>query len=196
MSAAPPTPSATLPVTTRSGRRLAPEKLPSAGCLTLIGMAGVGKSTVGRLLAQELGWAHLDTDRLLEAYYGLPLQDIFDNLGRQAFLQAEEAVVAGLNMRRCVISTGGSVIYGPTAMERLRRLGPVIHLQACLQTIECRIDNLDQRGLAKAPGQGLDALLAEREPLYLRAACWSLPTDQLSPEQSSACILDWLETAP
>lgn len=156
-------------------------------------MAGVGKSTIGRYLAQELDWAQLDTDHLLEAFYGLPLQEIFDELGHKPFLLAEELVVANLGAKRCIISTGGSVIYGPRAMTRLHELGPVVYLAASMETIRQRIDNPGQRGLAMAPGQTLDQLFAERRPLYDREAGLVVQTDALGPEMCAKTILDWLE---
>lgn len=161
--------------------------------MSLIGMAGAGKSTVGLLLAQKLAWAHLDTDRLLESFYGLPLQGIFDALGLASFLQAEELVVANLGVKRCVVSTGGSVIYGPRAVARLRELGPVVHLHASLETIRQRIDNADQRGLAMAPEQTLDSLYAERLPLYTQAAALRIETDVLSPAACADEISAWLK---
>lgn len=172
-----------------------PLKIADGGCISLIGMAGVGKSTVGRQLALRLDWPHLDTDRLLEAYYGKPLQSIFDALGLQDFLQAEETVVANLGAKRCVISTGGSVVYGSSAVEKLRALGPVIHLDATSETIERRIDDLDQRGLAMAPGQTLAMLHAERAPLYAKAATKVIHTDDISPEDCVEQILAWLQEA-
>ncbi|HWR03557.1 MAG TPA: shikimate kinase, partial [Humidesulfovibrio sp.] len=74
------------------------------GSVSLIGMAGAGKSTLGRLLAEKIGWAHLDTDRLIESFYGLPLQDVVDGLGLAKFLEAENRLVATLSVRRTVIS--------------------------------------------------------------------------------------------
>ena len=62
-----------------------PARLSPQGCLSLIGMAGAGKSTLGRIVAERLGWAHIDTDRLLEAYYGMPLQTLLDGLGLADF---------------------------------------------------------------------------------------------------------------
>ena len=105
-----------------------------------------------------------DTDRLLECYYGRPLQQIFDTLGRETFLQAEEIIVAGLGSKRCVISTGGSVVYGAKAMAKLRTLGPVVFLSATLKTVRGRLDNIQDRGLAIAPGQSIDSLYHERIP--------------------------------
>ena len=176
-----------------SARRPHPHKLPPGSCVTLIGMAGAGKSTVGRFLAQKLHWTQLDTDRLLEAFYGLPLQEIFDELGLEAFLLAEELVVANLGAKRCVISTGGSVVYGHRAMAKLQELGPVVHLFAELETIRQRIHNPDQRGLAMAPGQTLDSLYEERRPLYANAASLVVSTEELSPEACAEAVLDWLE---
>jgi len=176
-----------------SAHELHPGKMPPGGCISLIGMAGVGKSTVGAHLARELDWAHLDTDRLLEAFYGLPLQQIFDELGRESFLAAEELVVANMGAKRCVISTGGSVVYGPRAVARLRELGPVVHLQAELEVVRSRIDNIDQRGLAMAPGQTLDSLYEERRPLYAAAATLVVATDKLTPLQCAEAILHWLK---
>lgn len=176
-----------------SARRLHPDKLPPGGCISLIGMAGAGKTTVGQHLAHKLGWTQLDTDRLLEAFYGLPLQEIFDELGHADFLQAEELVVANLGAKRCVVSTGGSVVYGPRAVSKLQELGPVVHLFAELETIRQRIHNPDQRGLVMAPGQTLDALYEERRPLYANAASLVVSTEELSPEACAEAILDWLE---
>jgi len=147
-------------------------------------MAGAGKSTLGRLLAEKLGWAHLDTDRLIEAYYGLNLQDILDGLGLPAFLKAEETLVSMLGVRRVVISTGGSVVYGPAAVERLKLLGPVVFLQIGLPTFLKRVGNAGNRGLAIAPGLTKEDLFRERQPLYEAAADFTLPTD--SPDRSAA----------
>ncbi len=174
---------------------LATPFLPPGACISLIGMAGVGKSTIGGLLAQALGWACLDTDRLLEAYYGRPLQQIFDTLGRETFLLAEECVVAGLGAKRCVVSTGGSVVYGPRAVTRLQSLGPVVYLAACLETVQQRLDNVCERGLAIAPGQSIESLYQQRIPLYLRAAHLILHTDLLTPAECRDFILNWWRDA-
>jgi shikimate kinase len=162
-------------------------------CVSLIGMAGAGKSTVGRALAGLLGWAHLDTDRLMESYFGAPLQTLFDAFGRQRFVQAEERLVADLGLRRCVISTGGSVIYGPRAVERLRSLGPVVFLEADLETVRSRIGCAEGRGLVLSPCRTLDELYAQRRPLYREAAHHVLATDGRDPEQCARALQQWLE---
>ncbi len=161
-------------------------------CVTLIGMAGAGKSTVGRLVAAGLGFAHLDTDDLICAAYARPLQEAYDYLGRERFLRAEEELVAGLDLARSVISTGGSVVYGPRAMARLKTLGPVIHLHADLDSVAARVAANPQRGLCIAPGQTLAELCAEREPLYRAAAQYVQDSCNLSAPQCAEAILRWL----
>lgn len=164
--------------------------------ISLVGMAGAGKSTVGAVLAERLGWAQVDTDSLIEAYFGAPLQKVFNSLGHDAFLDAEEGVVADLAARRCIISTGGSVIYRRRAVERLRELGPVVFLQASFETIQRRVKPQSHRGLAIKPGQTLESLYEERQPLYLGAADLILPVDELSPEECAQRILDWIGLKP
>lgn len=169
------------------------QRISKTGCVSLIGMAGAGKSTLGRLLAERLGWAHLDTDRLIEAYYGLPLQELLDGLGLTAFLKAEETLVSMLGLRRTVISTGGSVVYGPVAMERLKLLGPVIHLEISLPTFLVRVGDAGNRGLAMAPGLTREDLYLERQPLYQAAADFTLSTDTTDRMAGVERLLAWLK---
>ena len=167
------------------------------GCVSLIGMAGAGKSTLGRLLAEKIGWAHVDTDRVIESFYGLPLQEIVDGLGLEKFLEAENTLVALLNLRRAVISTGGSVIYGRQAMERLHLLGPVVHLDVGMQSFLKRVGDGGNRGLAIAPGRSLEDLFLERQPLYRAAADFTLSTDTGDHQASLERLHAWLtEDAP
>lgn len=162
------------------------------GCVSLIGMAGAGKSTLGRLLADKLGWAHLDTDRLIEAFYGLPLQEVLDGLGLEKFLEAENTLVALLNVRRAVISTGGSVVYGREAMERLHLLGPVVHLDISMESFLRRVGDGGNRGLAIAPGRTREDLFLERQPLYEATADFTLSTDSSDHNASLERLHAWL----
>lgn len=162
------------------------------GCVTLIGMAGAGKTTVGKALAKQLGWAHMDTDQLVEAFFGRPLQDVFDALGRDGFIRAEEEIVAQVGAKRVVISTGGSVIYGPLAMERLKSLGPLVHLDPGVQATCARVGGAHGRGLAIADGQTVRDLYNERKPLYEQAAALTVDTASESPEDCAKRIVLWL----
>ena len=167
-------------------------ELSSRNSITLVGMAGAGKTTVGQALALELDWVHLDTDRLMEAHWGRPLQDVYDGMGRQAFIRAEEDLVAGLDLRRTVISTGGSVIYGPRAVSRLRALGPVVFLRPDVRTVTRRVADAKGRGLAIAEGQTVAGLYAERIPLYEAAADLTLDSGRLSPRECALHVRSWL----
>lgn len=157
--------------------------LSESQCVTLVGIAGAGKSTLAPLLAQRLGWQWMDTDRLLEAYYGRPLDGIYSHLGRDGFLACESGLVERLGASRMVISTGGSVIYSPVAMDRLRLLGPVVWLRIGLQTFLSRVGDASGRGFARRPGQQLAEIFAERTPLYRDGCDLAVDTDQGTPEQ-------------
>lgn len=158
-------------------------------CITLIGMAGAGKSTLAPLLAKALGWAHLDTDRHIEAYYALPLQAIYDQFGHEEFLGIEGYLVSELMLYRTVISTGGSVIYSDNAVNRLGKLGPLVHLDITEDTFLQRVGDGNDRGLAIAPGLTLSDLYKERQPLYHAAADVTIRTDECTPEECVRLIL-------
>ncbi|WP_285905356.1 homoserine kinase [Pseudodesulfovibrio pelocollis] len=164
-------------------------------CITLVGMAGAGKSTLGRALAERLGWGQLDTDRHLEAYYGLPLQGIMDHFGLAQFLHIEGHLVSQLSLTRTIISTGGSVIYSEAAMARLRELGPVVMLDIDEHTFLDRVGDGRDRGLAIAPGETLRDLFARRQPMYRAVADIVVRTDCDAPEACVDCILQHIDFA-
>lgn len=159
-------------------------------CLTLIGMAGAGKSTLAPMIAEAMGWAFFDTDRYIEAYYAMPLQEVYDTFGHAKFLQIEEKLVSEVKLFRTVISTGGSVVYGPKAIEALKKLGPVVYLQIDHSTFRERVGDAEGRGLAVGPNQTMDDIYHERQPLYAAAADITVRTDTGSPEDAVREILD------
>lgn len=138
--------------------------------LVLIGMAGVGKSTVGVLLAKATGRRFLDTDVHIQAREGRTLQAIIDADGIEAFCRIEAARIRELDLSAAVIATGGSAVYSDTAMGHLADGGTVVHLDLPLTLVERRITNLHSRGLVMQKGQTLADLYAERQPLYRRWA--------------------------
>ena len=138
--------------------------------IVLIGMAGSGKSTIGRLLARQLDRHFLDTDTLIEKNVNKHLQEIIDTESPAGFRRIEEGVILRLNCRNRVIATGGSVVYSQAAMEHLRRIGQIILLKVELSVLTARICNAATRGLVKKPEQSFADLYAERLPLYVRYA--------------------------
>ncbi len=161
-------------------------------CITLIGMPGAGKSTVGHALARHLGWGFVDTDYLIESVYGTVLQNVADALEKEAFLDVEATVVASLRAKRIVVATGGSVVYRSEAMRQLLAMGPVIHLEATLPLILERIARKPDRGLAIAPGQTIEDIFRERQALYHKYALCSIPVDVLTPQECAEAVLDAL----
>lgn len=157
--------------------------------ISLIGMAGAGKSTVGGALAQELGWAFIDSDHLIEAAYGARLQDITDALGKEAFLDTEARVICAIKANRTVIATGGSVIYRADAMRHLAELGPVVFLDVPFALIEERVSRNPERGIAMNPGEKLEDIFNERLALYTRYADLHCPAEGKNPTQCAQWIL-------
>ena len=140
------------------------------GNITLIGMPGAGKSTVGVLLAKRLGYGFLDTDLLLQQQEGALLQTLVDRLGTERFLDLEADMLCRVDCRRTVIAPGGSAVCRQRGMDHLRRLGPVVYLHLPARELERRLYNLNSRGIALRPGETLADLYAFRAPLYRRYA--------------------------
>lgn len=136
------------------------------GNVTLIGMPGSGKSTVGVLLAKFLGYGFLDVDLLIQQQQDALLQEILDRRGVAAFLDAEEQAVLGLQCDEHVIAPGGSAVCRERAALHLKELGPVVYLRVELEELQRRIQNLSTRGIAMEPGQTLADVMAIRAPLY------------------------------
>ena len=142
----------------------------NADNLILIGMPGSGKSTVGVLLAKRTARAFVDTDLLIQTAVGRPLQDIVDRDGYVELRRIEEEVLLGIECRSHVVATGGSAVYSDKAMRHLKTGGRVVFLDVDLQSLQERVGDFSQRGLAKRPDQTFAELFAERGALYRRYA--------------------------
>ena len=138
--------------------------------IVLIGMPGVGKSTIGVILAKILAYHFLDSDLVIQEREGKRLHQIISEVGTEGFLKIENDVNASLQVEKTVIATGGSAIYGAEAMEHLKEIGEVVYLKADYPTICKRLGNLEKRGVALKPGQTLKDLYDERTVLYEKYA--------------------------
>lgn len=161
--------------------------------IVLIGMAGVGKSTIGVLLAKALARPFIDTDVRIQAAEGRRLQDIIDADGLDAFLAKEERYVLDLDVHGAVIATGGSVVYSPKAMAHLKANGTVVYLALPMHELESRVTNMDSRGLVIHPGQTFAHLYEEREPLYEEYADVKINCQGHTHDQIVYRILEFLE---
>ena len=138
--------------------------------IVLIGMPGVGKSTVGVILAKELGYQFVDADLVIQQQEGKLLREIIEEVGTEGFIQVENRVNAGLECSKTIIATGGSVIYGKEAMEHLKEIGTVVYLEVSFPTLEKRLSDIKGRGVVLKEGQTLYDLYEERTPLYEKYA--------------------------
>jgi shikimate kinase len=138
--------------------------------ITLIGMPGSGKSTLGRLLAQDFGHRFVDSDEIIASLSGRTLQQIIDEKGEEEFLVIEEAALLSLKGNRKVFSPGGSCVFSPRAMEYLRAFSLVIFLDVSPEILEKRLKttNLDMRGIVGLKSMSLQELFALRRPLYMK----------------------------
>lgn len=162
--------------------------------ITLIGMPGSGKSTVGRLLARELGYDFLDVDPLIVKKYRTPnLQKVLDDLGTEAFLDAEAEVITSISCDNTVLAPGGSAVLREKGAMHLKALGPVVYLKPSVQALTRRLGNLSTRGVTLAPGQTLADLCAYRAPFYEKYADITIAGDQRGPEETLAFVLPALE---
>ncbi|TYT74099.1 shikimate kinase [Desulfobotulus mexicanus] len=160
--------------------KTAPSPQPAKTNLILTGMPGAGKSTLGVLAAKILGMDFLDTDLVIQSHEKKRLSEIIEENGLNAFKEIEARHVAALKVSHTVIATGGSVIYSEKAMENLASQGLILHLALSLPELEKRLGNLDERGVARMPGQSLEALFNERIPLYKKWADAEIACDGLS----------------
>ena len=140
------------------------------GNIILIGMPGCGKTTIGTELSETLGYGYVDSDSVIVAREGKRLPEIIEQVGREGFLDIEAKVNSELCADRCVIATGGSVIYRDYAMQKLKTMGKVVYLQLTYETIEHRLGDLKARGVALKEGFTLRDLYEERTPLYEKYA--------------------------
>lgn len=161
--------------------------------VTLIGMPGVGKSTLGVVLAKVLGYQFLDSDLLIQKEEKRRLYQIIDQEGVEGFKKIENRVNASIDVSDTVIATGGSVVYCEEAMEHLKSIGKVVYLKLSLESLSKRLGNLKGRGVLLKKGQTLKDLYNERVPLYEKYADIVVDEEGKDLETSLQAVLDALK---
>ena len=160
--------------------------------IVLIGMPGVGKSTVGVILAKMIGYQFTDADLLIQKQEGKLLHEIIAEKGTDGFIEIEERVNASIEASHTIIATGGSVVYGKKAMEHLSCIGTVVYLKVPYDTLEKRLEDKKGRGVVLKEGQTLRTLYDERTPLYEKYADIEISEDGLNVEQTVEKLLERL----
>jgi shikimate kinase len=157
----------------------------------LIGMMGVGKTTVGRLLARQLGYGFIDTDALIEQAAGKTINEIFARDGEDAFRQLESQVLSEVSAyTRLTIATGGGIAQQRFNWSYLRH-GLIIWLDAPVEVLIKRLQDDTTRPLLQNddPAQALQKLLDQRRSLYAEADL-HIPIDgSETPEQLVSRIM-------
>lgn len=156
--------------------------------LTLIGMPGAGKSTVGIILAKNLSMGFIDTDILIQINQQQSLQDILNASDYLNLRRIEEQEICKLNVDNHVIATGGSAAYSDKAMQHLRKISTVVFLQVEYEEIKRRIKNFETRGIAKAENQTFLELFTERQNLYRKYADTIIPCTETDQEETAQLV--------
>ena len=138
--------------------------------ITLIGMAGAGKTTIGKKLAKILSLNFLDGDKIIEGEINESIQKFIDQKGREEFTKIEESVLLSIKFDETLLATGGSAILCDSAMQFMRKESEVIFLDVSYENISQRITNLSERGLVRNSNQSLQETYNERMNLYRKYA--------------------------
>lgn len=135
--------------------------------ITLIGMPGSGKSTIGKILAENFGWRFIDLDIYIKEQTGRSHSEILAEKGDQEFIRLEGDLALGLDFDRLVFSPGGSIVYSDKAMEKIKNETKIFQLHLPVSEIRKRLGaDIDSRGIVGLEERGLDGLFAERDVLY------------------------------
>ncbi|XHX79666.1 MAG: shikimate kinase [Stenomitos frigidus ULC029] len=137
----------------------------------LIGMMGAGKTTIGKLLAAQLGYRFMDTDALVEQIAGLSISKLFAQAGEATFRQLENQVLAELcAYTKLVVATGGGIVLKRENWGCLRH-GIVVWLDVPVEQLQRRLKTDTTRPLLQTadPSIELQSLLEQRQSLYAQA---------------------------
>jgi len=154
-----------------------------SGNLFLVGMMGAGKTTVGKLLAHQLGKTFIDSDEEIQQRTGVTIPHIFDVEGEAGFRQREVNIIQELvKLDNIVLATGGGVVLNEQSRDVLRCNGTVVYLKSAVHDLwqRTRHDRSRPLLLAADPRAKLKELYEQRDPLYTQVADLVMPTGKQS----------------
>ena len=141
-------------------------------------MAGAGKSSIGKMLANYLKFELVDSDQLIEANQNKSLQEILVENGIQEFKKIEEAAILSVEFNQTVLATGGSAIFSKKAMNFIKSNSSVIYLEVSFEDIMDRIPDFSNRGFIKDADQTMEDAFNERESIYRDFAHYKLKNNE------------------
>ncbi len=162
--------------------------------IILIGMPGVGKSTIGVILAKIMGYRFVDADIVIQEQEGRLLKDIIAQEGVDGFIKIEDRVNRNLNMKKAVIATGGSAVYGKNSMENYKETSTIVYLKLDYETLDDRLSDIKGRGVVLRDGQTLKDIYDERTKLYEKYADIVIDEGSLDVEKTVERLLEELES--
>ncbi|WP_395751274.1 shikimate kinase [Prosthecobacter sp.] len=175
----------------QSGGEPPPPRQPN---ILLIGLMGSGKTTVGRIVAQMIGFKMIDTDHLIVDTARKSIPEIFATEGEAAFRLRESAALRSLlGKRGCVIATGGGIVTQPRNLAILRHLGYIVWLDADPERLARRTAVNNNRPLLSGeedPKAKLERLLTERKPLYKGLSDLRIKTAELTPQETAYGVME------
>lgn len=163
--------------------------------IVLCGFMATGKSSVGKQLAEMVGYNFLDLDAAIETEEGISIPQIFASQGESAFRELESRMVEQMTDRTgLVIATGGGTIVNPQNLEKLKRCGIVITLTADIQTILQRVGSGEDRPMLQAEDrvERIQALMEQRSQAYAKADI-VFDTSALSIQEAAQRLMDRLQ---
>lgn len=153
---------------------------------------GSGKTSIGRIVAQRLGFQFVDTDAVIVERAGMQVAEIFERHGEAWFREQETATLRSLSiLNRAVISTGGGVVTREENHALLRELGFVVWLTASEDVIFERVSRNTKRPLLQTPDPRatVHELLEKRRGLYEAVAQFTLDTTTLAHENTASTLI-------
>lgn len=175
---------------TKDIRRLSAEETVCKDNITLIGMPGAGKSTIGVLLAKRIGYNFIDSDLLIQSQENRLLKEIIAEEGLDGFREIENQVNRDIVTHRSIIAPGGSVIYCEEAMEHLKEISHVIYLKVSYEELSKRLGDLIDRGVTLREGQSLRDLMKERSIIYEKYADFTIDESGLNSGRIAAILAE------
>lgn len=154
--------------------------------IVLVGLMGAGKTTVGKCLAQKIGYDFIDIDEIIETNAKIKISEIFKSHGEEHFRHLETQTIKSFETKeKCIISIGGGAMQKQENIDSLKKNGILFYLYAPVDVLYSRLLNeIDNRPMLheEDPKKKLETLLAKREANYLQSH-YKIDTVDQSPQK-------------